>query len=75
MNFAANSSVTLFGGAAFERRNATGLGSGRVLGPTERLGIHAGVALSVARAHSLFVTADLATDRSGGMRVQWFYEF
>lgn len=75
VNFAVNPRVTLFGGAAFERRNATGLGSDLVVGPNERLGIHGGMALSLAREHSMFVSVDLGTDRSGGMTVQWFYEF
>ncbi|WOJ94467.1 hypothetical protein R0135_04720 [Congregibacter variabilis] len=75
VNFAVNPRVTLFGGAAFERRTATDLGSGVVLPTSERLGIHGGMALSVARQHSIFVSVDLGTDRSGGMTLQWFYEF
>lgn len=75
VNFAVNPRVTLFGGAAFERRNATSMGSGLVVGATERLGIHGGMALSLAREHSMFVSVDLGTDRSGGMTMQWFYEF
>ena len=75
VNFAVNPSVTLFGGAAMERRNASRIGESTVMPAMERVALRGGMALSLAQRHSIFVSGDLGSDRSGGMSVQWFYEF
>lgn len=75
INFAVNSSVTLFGSAAFSRRNAVYADDLIVANPSERIGMRGGIALALGRQHSIFVTGELANDRSGGMGVQWLYEF
>ncbi|MFT4768337.1 MAG: hypothetical protein ACI8RN_001472 [Glaciecola sp.] len=75
VNFAINPRVTLFGGVAIERRNSTQFGAAVIAGPSERLALSGGMALAVARQHSVFVSGDVASDRSGGMSLQWFYEF
>ncbi|WP_439107498.1 hypothetical protein [Congregibacter sp.] len=75
VNFAVNSSVTLFGSVALERSNASYVDDSLLAASQERIGLRGGIALALAQQHSLFISGDLASDRSGGMSLQWFYEF
>ncbi|MFK8042906.1 hypothetical protein [Congregibacter sp.] len=75
VNFAVNANVTLFGGVSFERRNASSANGESLADQSERVGIRGGIALAIARRHSVFVSGDIASDHQGGMNLQWFYEF
>lgn len=75
INFAVNASVTLFGSANFSRRDAVYADEFIVANSSERIGMRGGIALALGRQHSFFMSGELANDRSGGMNVQWLYEF